>query len=86
MLPPRPLPAHYSLAVLRMCVHVSHLCAHALPMFFSSAIETRITAPTLSQASASLPPLILLLPCGSVSSKRSLLWPDMELGENGWET
>lgn len=53
---PRPLPAHYSLAVLRMCACESFVCSCPAD-FFSSAIETRITAPTLSQASASLPSL-----------------------------
>lgn len=56
--PPRPLPAHYSLAVLRMRACESSVCSCRADFFSSSsAIETRITAPTLSQASASLPSL-----------------------------
>lgn len=50
---PRLLPAHYSLAVLHVCVRewaVYTALTDCLPV-----IGTLITAPTLSQASASLP-------------------------------
>lgn len=76
MLPPRPLPAHYPPAVLRMCAHVSHPCAHA------SAIETRITAPTLSQASA--PPRYPAPAVRVCQLRATLPRPDREWG-GGWE-
>lgn len=51
---PGPLPAHYSLAVLSMCVRKWAVCSGLTDCF--SVVGTLITAPTLSEASASLPP------------------------------
>lgn len=68
-------------SLFRACVREWAVCSGLTDCF--SVVGTLITAPTLSQASASLPPsfFFFLLPlCAAAGSKRALRWSVMERG------